>query len=245
LSFFIFSLTLRQLLGRKSTLLLVGLASLAVLLAVVFRISEPDIDAQRWTARVLFRGLVVTAVLPLTALLLGTSVIGDELEDGTAVYLLTKPLARWQILLPKLAAAWLVTSALVVPAVVFSGLIALEGGGGASIITGFAVATLVGAFAYVTVFVLFSVVTSRALIAGLVYVFIWEGAVTALFTGTRYLSIRHYTLGLARWIADTDSYTFEATVSGTTALVMFAIVTVAAGFYANRRLQQLEVREAS
>jgi ABC-2 type transport system permease protein len=245
LTVFIFLLTLRQLLGRKSTLLLLLLALLAVFLAIVFRLSDPDIEAQRWTARVLYRGLVVTAVLPLTALLLGTSVIGDELEDGTAVYLLTKPLARWQILLPKLAAAWLVTSALVVPAIVVSGLIALEGGGGASIVTGFAIATLVGALAYVTVFVLFSLVTTRALIAGLVYVFIWEGAVTALFTGTRYLSIRHYTLGLARWIADTDSYTFDATVSGTTALVMFAIVTAAAGFYANRCLQRIEVREPS
>ena len=245
MTFFIFHLTLRQLLGRKSTLLLVLLASLAVFLAIVFRLSDPDLEAQRWSARVLYRGLVVTAVLPLTALLLGTSVLGDELEDGTAVYLLTKPLARWQILLPKLAAAWLVTSVLVLPAIVASGLIALEDEGGASIVAGFAIATLAGALAYVTVFVLFSVVTTRALIAGLVYVFIWEGAVTALFTGTRYLSIRHYTLGLARWLADTDSYTLDATVSGTTALVMFAIVTAAAGFYANRRLQRIEVREPS
>ena len=42
-----------------------------------------------------------------------------------------------------------------------------------------------------------SVVTSRALIAGLIYVFIWEGLVNGLFAGTRLLSVRHYTLGVA------------------------------------------------
>ena len=49
--------------------------------------------------RTLYQGLVVAIVLPLTALLVGTSALGDEFEDGTAVYLLTKPIPRWQILL--------------------------------------------------------------------------------------------------------------------------------------------------
>lgn len=243
MTFFILNLTLRQLIGRKSTLLLVGLAGLCVLLAVIFRLSNPDVDAQRWTANVLLRGLLITAVLPLTALLLGTSVIGDEIEDGTAVYLLTKPMSRWQILLPKLIGAWLVTCALVLPACLISSYIALEGRGGGSIISGFPIAMAIGALAYVSIFVMLSVVTSRALIAGLVYVFIWEGAVTAIFTGTRYLSVRHYTLGLARWLANTNSFVFDATVSGKTALIMIIIVIVAAVYYANRRLRRLELRE--
>ena len=46
-----------------------------------------------------------------------------------------------------------------------------------------------------------SVFTNHSLIGGLIYVFLWEGVVTQLFTGTRYMSVRQYTLGLADLIA--------------------------------------------
>jgi ABC-2 type transport system permease protein len=240
---FILSLTLRQLVRRKSTLLLAGLCAIPLLVALVYRISDPELNPERWTAQVLFVGLVVTAVLPLTTLLLGTSVIGDELEDGTAVYLLTKPLPRWQILLPKLAAAWLVSTALVLGATITSGLLAFDGFDEAGVVTGFALAIAVGALAYCAVFVLLSVATNRALVAGLVYVFVWEGAVTAIFEGVRYLSIRHYILGLADLFSDTAPENFEATVAGATALIAITIVTLAAVVVAVRRLAEVEVRE--
>jgi ABC-2 type transport system permease protein len=242
---FIFSLTLRQLLRRKSTLVLALLALTPVLLAVVFRISQPDVVVQHWTARVLYLGLVVTAVLPLTALLLGTSVLGDEFEDGTALYLLTKPLSRWQILVPKIAAAWVLTSALLLTTTVVSGVIALNGAGGSSIVAGFGVAVVAGGLAYSTVFVLLSVLTSRALIIGLIYVFLWEGAITALFPGTDYLSIRHCTLGIAHWIAGTPPDIFDAYVGGVTSVVLIAIAVFAAGVLANSKLQEYEVRDSS
>ena len=238
-----FGLTLRQLVLRRTTLLLAGLALIPVLIAIVFQLSDPDEDPERWTARALYVGLIVTAVLPLTALLLGTSVLGDEIEEGTVVYLLTKPVPRWQILLPKLTAAWVVTTVLVLASTVISGLIALDGG--SSIILGFAVAVVVGALAYTALFVLLSVWISRALIAGVIYVFIWEGAITGIFAGTRYLSLRHYTLAIAEWAGDISPAVFDAYVGGVTGLVMIAIVTVAFVVYANLRLEQLDVREAT
>lgn len=222
-----------------------GLAAIPVLLALVYRLSDPDDDPERWTARVLFFGLTVTAVLPLTALLFGTSVLGDELEDGTAVYLLTKPLQRWQILLPKLAAAWLVTAVMLVSSTLVSGLLALEGTGDASLVLGFAAAVAIGALAYACVFVLLSVMTTRALITGLVYVFLWEGAITGIFHGTRYLSIRHYTIGLADWLANVPASAFEAYLGGATALIMTAITIVVAVVLAVRKLGEIEVREAT
>jgi ABC-2 type transport system permease protein len=241
-TFFILGLTLRQLLFRKSTFLLVALGFIPVVIAVIFSVSNPDIDPERWTASML-TALVVTGVLPLTALMFGVSALGDELEDGTAVYLLTKPLQRWQVLLPKVVAPWLLTSAFVFTAAVVSGFIAL--GGFSALTWGFAVASVIGALAYSTVFVLLSIVTTRALVAGLIYVFIWEGALTGIFEGLRNLSIRHYTLGIAEWLAETAPETFDASLSGATALIMAAVVTVAAAFFANRKLQEIEVREAT
>ncbi len=241
---FLLQLTLRQQIFRRSTLLLVGLSLLPVLVALVFRLAESEENPLRWTAVVLYRGLIITAVLPLTALMFGTTAIGDELEDGTAVYLLTKPLSRWQILVPKVLGPWLITSSLLVASAILAGLLATQGEGG-SLIFGTAIALALGALAYTMVFVLLSVFSTHALIAGLVYVFIWEGAMSGIFEGLRFLSIRHYTIGLSDWIAGAQPGTSAAYVGGETALILVAIVMVAAAFLANRRLQQVEIREPS
>ena len=212
-----------------------------MLIALIFDLSNPDENPERWTARSLYQGMTIAIVLPLTALLLGVSALGDEFEDGTAVYLLTKPIPRWQILLPKLAASWLITSVIVGLSTIVSGFIALEGG--SALIQGFTIAVIVGALAYCAVFVLLSVSTNRALITGLVYVFLWEGAITSIFEGARYLSIRHYTMGLGGHLADTEPIVFQPTVGGVTAAVMSLIVIVVATYFANRRLERTEVRE--
>src|SRR5581483_9403590 len=124
----------------------------------------------------------------------------------------------WQILIAKLAASWTATVAIVLPSTIVSGAVAL-GGPDSSVIWGFAAAVVAGALAYCTVFALLSVTLSRALITGLIYVFLWEGAITGIFTGTRYLSVRHFTLGIAGWIAGTGDSTFVASVGGETAAI--------------------------
>ena len=241
---FIFSLTLRQLVFRRSTLLLLVLAAVPMLVGLAFQLGDSTEPAEEFTVRVLCVWLVVTTLLPLTALLFGTSVLGDELEDGTIVYLLTKPVERWRILLPKIVAAWLLTWLLALAAIASSAFVVMGGEAG-SVIVAFGVATAVGALAYVSVFVLLSIMTTRALIAGLVFVFIWEGAVSGIFEGVRYLSIRHHTLGIADWLIDVPSDALNAYVGGVTALVMSLIVIVLAGVYANKRLQRAEIREAA
>ena len=75
-------------------------------LAVVYRLGSQDTDQQDWVANTLLDGLVVTTLLPLTALVFGTAALGAEIEDGTAVYLLAKPVPRSRIILGKLLAAW-------------------------------------------------------------------------------------------------------------------------------------------
>jgi ABC-2 type transport system permease protein len=81
------------------------------------------------------------------------------------------------------------------------------------------------------------------LIAGLVYAFIWEGAITEIFRGTRYLSIRHQALGIADWISEASPQNLDAYLRGETALVLIAIVSAGAFILAGRRLERIEVRE--
>jgi ABC-2 type transport system permease protein len=111
---------------------------------------------------------VIRAVLPLVALVFGTSAIGAELEDGTAIHLLTKPVARWRIVAGKLLAAAPVTVLLVSGSVLATGLLIGGERGTTGVTLAFTVASAIGAVLYVSVFIALSILTSRALIVGLV-----------------------------------------------------------------------------
>ncbi len=237
----IFTLTLRQFAGQRRSLLLFGLALIPIALAVIYRLGE-HLDQHQETAHFL-ANVVVTAVLPLACLIIGTSALGSEIEDGTAVYILAKPVPRRAIIAAKFAASVLIAAAFVVPATIASGLIGLLGVSNEGIVAGFAIAVLVGVFAYTAVFILLSVATSRALLIGLAYVFIWEGLITELFSGTRYLSIRQYCLGIADSIASVSNQDFEASLGGPEAFLLAAAVAAAAFFLAVRRLESFELTD--
>jgi ABC-2 type transport system permease protein len=169
------------------------LASIPVILGVLVQLrgGRPNLDG--------FLGLlIVQTVMPLVALILGTASLGSEIEDGTAVYLLIKPIPRWIVALAKITVAVVATAILVVPLTVLTGL--LVGGFDDRDLTttfAFGLACLVGGAAYAAAFVALSAMTSRALIIGLVYVLLWEGALGGLLEGTKFLSIRQATLGVA------------------------------------------------
>jgi len=235
----VFKLTLRQFAGQRRSLLLFGLALVPVALAVLFRLGE-HADQHEETAHFL-ADVVITAILPLACLILGTSALGSEIEDGTAVYVLAKPVPRRDIIAAKFAASALIAAAFLVPATAVSGLIGLQGVSEEGIATGFTIAVLVGVFAYTAVFMLLSVATSRALLIGLAYVFIWEGLITELFSGTRYLSIRQYCLGIADLISTVSERDFEANLGGVEGLVLAGVVVATALVFAVRRLEAFEL----
>lgn len=240
----IVKLTLRQLTGRRRTAFMVLVALLPAALAVAFR-AGGEAGPAEWTSTRLLGGMVVTMLLPLASLVFGTAILGSEVEDGTAVYLLARPIPRREILLSKLGVAWLLTAAYVVPSAAIGGAIAFQGAEGwGPMLAGFVVAILAGSLAYCTVFAFLSLLTGRAFIAGLLYVFIWEGLVTGLFAGTRLLSIRHATLGLAGFVGDASPDVFDPDLGGPTAVFILALATAVAGWLAVRKLQRFEIGES-
>ena len=64
-----------------------------------------------------------------------------------------------------------------------------------------------------------------------------------VFEGLRFASIRHYTIGLANAVAGDLPDTYNAYLSGTTAIVAFTIVIAVCALWANQRLQLIELRE--
>lgn len=238
----VFHLTLRQFIGQRRSLLMFGFALIPVIIALIYRLGA-HLDQQKWTANALLDTIIITAMLPLACLVLGTSALGSEIEDGTAVYILSKPVRRRQIIAAKFAASALVAAVFVVPSAVVSGLIALDGVPESGLVAGFAIAALLGVCAYTAVFILLSLATSRALLVGLGYVFIWEGLVTELFSGTRYLSVRQYCLGVADLLATVSKREFEANLDGAAGLILAAAVTAAALVLATRRLAAFELTD--
>ncbi len=242
----IVELTLRAALGRRRTLLLALLAAVPVAVAIVVRLGGSTSDGGRLTADLL-DALVVRTVLPLVAVVFGTGVLGSELEDGTAIYLLVKPIERWRIVVTKLAVAAGLTVALVIPATLAAGMVVGGGRGGELAAVGYTLAVGVGAIVYGAVFVALSVVTSRALIVGLVYTLLWEGVLAGLFAGTQLLSIRRYVLAIADGLSGrggAGGASAVAALDAPTAALLAAVVLAVAFVVATRALESWEVRRA-
>jgi len=98
---------------------------------------------------------------------------------------------------------------------------------------------VVGSLCYVTLFLTLSLFTRRALVLGIGYSLVWEGALSSLLPGIANLSVRQYALGAA------DSFyqlhTEAARLSPTTALTLSAILIVVALALATWRLMRFEL----
>lgn len=234
----IVGMTLRGLLGRRRMLLMVLLAVLPVLVGLLIRAGGGRADAPE-----ILDTLVIRTVLPLIALIVGTAAIGGEIEDGTLVYLLAKPLRRWRLALPKIAIAAGLTIALVIPPMVLTGvLVAGLGSDAVRTTLGFALAALLGGTAYATVFTCLGTLTGRALVVGLAYTLLWEGVLAGLLEGTRFLSIRQATLGLAAALTGEDPGV-EA-LDPAVSVVVIAVAIVGGFLLTTQALRRFQVRSA-
>ena len=228
--------TLRGLLDRRRTWVMVILAALPVGVALLLKIADARVGAAG-----ILDALMVRTVMPLVAMVFGTAALGSELEDGTAVYLMVKPIARWRIALAKIAVGAGLSVALVVPSTVATGL--LIGGLKAAAITatlGYGVGVALGACAYAAAFVALSAFTSRALIIGLVYTLVWEGVLAGLLEGTRSLSVAQATIGIANGFAPRS--TLPAPLGTITSATILAVVLGGSFLLASWRLARFEVR---
>jgi ABC-2 type transport system permease protein len=225
-------ITVRGLFGRKRALLLLPLPLLLVGLALICR--SYDVDPAQWGTPVLI-GLGLAVVLPVIALIVGTGVLGSEVDDGTLVHILTKPLPRRDIILAKLGVAAGVTAVTTAVPLFIAGTLADSTRLG----VGLAVGAAVGACAYSAFFLLLSLVTKRPVLLGLVYILVWEGLLARFVTGTRVLSIEQYVIAIADKIAPTDI--LPAKVSLPVAVVMSVIFAVGCAIYAVDRLRSFSM----
>ena len=225
-------ITTRGLFGRRRALLLLPLPVLLIGLAWLCR--GFGVDPNHWGTPVIV-GLGLAVILPVIALIVGTGVLGSEVDDGTIVHILTKPLARRDIVLAKLGVAIGVTTVTAAVPLFVAGVLADSVRLGLALVAGAAV----GACAYSALFLLLSLLTRRPVLLGLVYILVWEGLLARFVSGTRVLSIEQYVITIIDKIAPTDIMTGR--VSLPLAITMSAIFTVGCTVAAIDRLRSFSV----
>jgi ABC-2 type transport system permease protein len=225
-------ITTRGLFGRRRALLLLPLPILLVGLALICR--AYDVDPTQWGGPVLV-GLGLAVVLPVIALIVGTGVLGSEVDDGTIVHILTKPLPRSGIILAKLGVAIGVTAVTTAIPLFVAGVLADSVHLGLALVVG----AVVGSAAYSAFFLLLSLLTRRPVLLGLVYILVWEGLLGRFVSGTRVLSIEQYVITISDKIAPTTLLTGK--VSLPVAVIMTVIVVVGCTIAAVDRLRSFSV----
>ncbi|MFD0275789.1 ABC transporter permease [Kitasatospora sp. NPDC127111] len=225
-------LTLRGLLGRRRGILLLVVPALLLLVSAIAAGSSGD--KHDLTVRILGQ-LGLGTLLPILGLIVGTGAIATEIDDGSIVYLLAKPLPRWKIVATKLVVAVGTTWAFAAVPTLLAGLLLYGTRDGLAL--GYTVAALVSGAAYSALFLLLGVVTRHAVVAGLAYALVWESLIGNFVEGARTLSVQQWGLSVGRAVAGDGAIT--AHVGLGVAVPLLLVVTAAATVLAAVRLAGL------
>ena len=229
----ILRLSAQALLGRRRGLVLVLIPAVLLILAVVVRAltDDPTVGYDAVT------NLGFTLGLPLVALLAATAVLGPEIDDGSIVYLLSKPVSRHVIALSKYVVAWAATMVLGALPVLAAGLVldvsdprqALAWGAGAA----------VAGTAYTALFLGLAAFTRHAVVVGLLFALLWEGVLGSVLDGIRWVSVGAWGRALA---TEVSSLVPAPGIGLTYAVVAAVVLTVAALWFTGDRLRSFTLR---
>ena len=231
-------LTWRSLLGRRRAILLMVLPVVLILLALAFVLIQGK-DADH--AVILLGRFSLGFLIPLLCLIAGTGSIGPEIDDGSIMYLLAKPLSRYSIVLSKLSVTIVVVILFGAVPTLAAGL--LMAGGEANVAIGYGIAALVGGIAYSALFLLLAILTRNAVVIGLLYALVWESVVGGYVPGAKALSIQQWSLAIAEKVVGSRAaeLNVNSAVDLPTAIVLLIVLTVAATAYAGYRLRSIRL----
>lgn len=232
------ALTIRALLLRRRSLaLLIPVASVPFFVALSVIRGDVTPDAQA----IIVGRLLVSTVAPLVALVLAVTAIGDERESGTIVYLATARLSRVRVAAEKALASVVCALVLLSPALLAIAYLGVHLGVGTDNIVRGVVGTALVAAAYAAAFVAVGLLLKRALIAGIVYILIWEGSIATVAPSAERFSLTAW----GRAITDGGLFGLEdglePTLTATTGAVVLVAVTALATAIAGWRLARMDL----
>lgn len=195
INLFVYQTALRDFLRfrRLFAWILVAVAMFA--LAKVFLYVMP---AEPKDAYSMLSSLFVFRILPLASAIFSSAVIGQEVEQKTIVYLLTRPVERWRLLLFRiLASATAVAFVTILTMILVSAAVYGNPFANAQLGRDF-VSILVGSLAYGTLFVFVTLMMSKAaMVVCLLFAFAWETAVPNMPGSMSALSVSTYLSAIA------------------------------------------------
>ncbi len=194
----LFASFFRSGLRAKRTRVFILLALAPLLLTLLVRVLEPgEIDG--FFSHLLL-SLYFQLLIPLLALFFGSSVVNEELEGKTLVYLTTVPVRRRAVLLGKFLAALLVTALLVGGGFLLSFLAGAlhrlgdpQAWGQLGIFLGVALLALA---CYGALFTALGAFMRKSILLGLFFVFGWESVVQFFPGVTQKFTIAHWVKSL-------------------------------------------------
>lgn len=228
----ILRLSTQALFGRRRGVLLLLIPALLVVLAVVVRLvagAGSGYDA--------VIGLGFTLALPIVALLAASAVLGPEIDDGSIVYLLAKPVSRHAVAQSKYAAAWVATMSLGAVPLLVCGLV-LDAGDARRALA-WTLGAAVAGTAYTALFLGLAALTRHAVVIGLVFALLWEGLLGQVLAGVKWVAIGPWGEAVAAAVSPRVD---GSGIGAGYALVAAAVVTAATLWFAGDRLRSFTLR---
>jgi ABC-2 type transport system permease protein len=179
---YIFKNALKDLTRPRRLLVALFLVALPALIVLLWRANAPKGDFKPEVVyNTIESGLVFGFLLVILAVVNGTGVLSQEIEQKTITYLLTRPVPRWRILLMKFLAAFAAVTVTVWLASLLTAVCAYGGSGLTGSRLGRDMLILpIGALAYGGLFLLLATLFNRPLMYGLLFAFGWESWVPNL-----------------------------------------------------------------
>lgn len=239
----VLTLTVRQFLGGKAVRVVTLLSFVPALFGLIYLINPDVADARDFLIDTIVTGVVLPTLLPITVLILATGALGNEVEDRTLPYLTLKPLSRLRIVIEKLGGVLVVTIPTILAGLAVTYLLVVrdDAGDDLDLLWAMLAAAVAGVVANAALFLLVSLVIPRALLAGIVYSFLWESLLSRYLPGVRSVSIRHYVHSIFVRTLDDPFVTLEGAARLQSAVITLAVLTVAAVLLTTWRLRRMNL----
>lgn len=231
----VMGLFLRGLVTGRRALALGIIAILPVLAAIAG--TTGDVEPELFWARLVQR-LLIPVTTAFVAIVIGAGALADEREEGTILYLASTPLRRITIVGSAITAAVAASLMIVLPATIVAGVISLRGDLSAATLGWPVVAVLVACIAYCALGALLAMVLRHPVVAGVLYILLWEGTFATWTDTAEYFSIGAYARAIA---VEGVSRVTAPDIAAPTALIILILGTAAGAACAAWRLARAEL----
>jgi len=220
--------TKKLLFGRKAVITVLVILFVAAVMGYAGSQSDDPLD----DGTDLLDTLILFFFMPVMAMIFGSSLIRDEIDDRSITHVATAPLDRAFSYLGYYLPLGIAVSVSMV-AITSVGALAFFGQHGLGpeamgVFVEFLVLVVIGSFVYSSLFLAISVLFNKPVMVGLFYAFIWEGFIGSLPGAIQSASIKHYLRSIGSGWVDFGSISRwdGASSIGGSAVLLFVLTFV-------------------